>query len=438
MTIVIARCFSNGELDQNFGGAGWVRTDVSPPGDGAVLSVDTDTENRITLLAAGGALYRLEFDAAGHQTDSVRIPFFPDGFGVALGIRAALGWRAPEVVGGGQFGLGTSHDPANLAESEGFRPGPIGPPIGALGRLYAVGSPFLTEEGRPVMGVARYFPSGQPDTSWGQGGEATVQFGALDALATCMYVDRRGAVTVGGYAQSSSPTVVGPDFALTRLTADGVVDENFGEDGRVITRFSGATAEPLDSAVAAIVPRPRGGVVAVGTVQINPESFIFALAGYDPDGQLDSDFGVAGTAQDPWTLGTGFGARALAAVDDFSRVIVVGELVSESGFAVARYLPSGKLDGSFGDGGRAAALVEPGAIGRAAHVDLTRDRLIVAGTARNTVGLARWRHGQLDTSFGDAGVAVPAQSRPGERVVVSALDLDEVGRIVVAGTTQSA
>ena len=79
------------------------------------------------------------------------------------------------------------------------------------------------------------------------------------------------------------------DIGLVRYLPDGTLDRTFGDFGRVITDFSHGV-----NAVSALVLQPDGKIVVAGTAVFN-RSDAFALARYLPDGTRDLTFGSNGT-----------------------------------------------------------------------------------------------------------------------------------------------
>jgi uncharacterized delta-60 repeat protein len=76
----------------------------------------------------------------------------------------------------------------------------------------------------------------------------------------------------------------------------------------------------------------------------------FALARYQPDGELDRSFGEGGTVD------TAIGGDALAqglAIRDGARIVAAGFTTTgdQRDFVLARYQPAGKLDKHFGADG---------------------------------------------------------------------------------------
>ena len=92
--------------------------------------------------------------------------------------------------------------------------------------------------------------------------------------------------------------------------------------------------------VGAIAVQSDGGIVAAGTASRGG----WALARYLPDGSLDESFGIGGKVKTSVADGTLY---ALALAPE-GKIVVAGRE------EVARYLPNGTLDQNFGAGGRAS------------------------------------------------------------------------------------
>src|SRR5206468_4037229 len=77
---------------------------------------------------------------------------------------------------------------------------------------------------------------------------------------------------------------------------------------------------------------------------------------------------------------------------------------SNDAWAVVRFKPNGRLDSTFGNGGKVVTNWS-GANDEAWGVLVLRNgKIVVAGYARGTFAAARYTPtGQVDTSFGDAG-----------------------------------
>src|SRR5205823_3136702 len=108
------------------------------------------------------------------------------------------------------------------------------------------------------------------------------------------------------------------DFALARYNADGSLDNDFGNGGKVITGFSGA----FSSAATALALQSDGKIVVAGDSRANG-SRDFALARYNPDGSLDSGFGNGGKVITDFNNGSDDSARAIVLQAD-GKIVVGG------------------------------------------------------------------------------------------------------------------
>jgi uncharacterized delta-60 repeat protein len=134
------------------------------------------------------------------------------------------------------------------------------------------------------------------------------------------------------------------------------------------------------------------------------------LARYLPDGRLDPSFGAGGVVTTD-LFGNDDVARALAIQRD-GKIVVVGHSRApdeDTDFSLTRYLPDGQLDPSFGEGGK-VLLDFFGLDDQSEDVVILPDGSIVVGGASVTpsgtdFALARFdRHGRLDSSFGEDGL----------------------------------
>lgn len=101
---------------------------------------------------------------------------------------------------------------------------------------------------------------------------------------------------------------------------------------------------------AAVVVQPDGKVIVVGTVATGAGTWSPALARFLPNGTLDATFGSGGRVVDP--LGIGNQTGAAAHLLPTGRILVAGTLESgppgNSEFYVLRLLENGSVDGTFG------------------------------------------------------------------------------------------
>jgi len=143
-------------------------------------------------------------------------------------------------------------------------------------------------------------------------------------------------------------------LAVLRLTARGKPDRAFGGDGLTTARFS------RNAFANALALLPSGKVLAVGRRErLAPKKPpVWALARFRADGGADRSFSGNGVRTTEFgRVFTDDDQQAVAvAVEGDGRAIVAGipavTTSAGAGIGLARYLPGGGLDRSFGNGGK--------------------------------------------------------------------------------------
>ncbi|MGH9034911.1 MAG: delta-60 repeat domain-containing protein, partial [Acidimicrobiia bacterium] len=234
------------------------------------------------------------------------------------------------------------------------------------------------------------------------------------------------------------------DFALVRYTADRSLDPSFGGGGMVTTDFG----DSYDWAYAQAL-QPDGRIV-VGGVSDRGGSKNLALARYLPNGALDGSFGQNGLVAEGRRPLTTDIVRSLVLQPD-GRILVAGvtfedkvSIDPQGDFILARYLPDGSPDPTFGVGGVVTTDFGDGSYDDAYALVLQPDGRILLGGYSTSAGgpgvlfgadqlaLARYTPAGLpDMGFGRGGkVVVDAGSLDEE---IRALALTPAGAIVAAG-----
>jgi uncharacterized delta-60 repeat protein len=199
----------------------------------------------------------------------------------------------------------------------------------------------------------------------------------------------------------------------------GSLDRSFGRGGKVTTAMS-----PGGAGVFAVAIQSGGKLVAAGSSGQEPNN-VWALARYLANGRLDPSFGTGGKVT------TQFGQTVFALAIQEDGKIVAGGTGGASRYVLARYSPNGTLDRSFGTGGTVTTF-SPGVDALAIQKD---GKIVAAGggdKASNQVfALARYNpNGTLDRSFGTGGKVTTA-------IGTDAVPLDLViqpdGKLVAAG-----
>jgi uncharacterized delta-60 repeat protein len=276
--------------------------------------------------------------------------------------------------------------------------------------------------------VARINSKGLFDSSFGVGGEVTVDFGGFD-MASAVALRPDGKIIVAG--RKSNGTNGTDDFAVAQFNPDGAVDGSFGVGGKSAADFGG------EDSAAAVALQPDGKIVVAGSTKKGPASYDFAVARIKPNGYFDNSFGTGGKVT------VDFGGDDLAhavALRPDGKIVVAGYTTKGTNgrdFAVVRINRDGTIDSSFGAGGKTAADFGGDEIGYA--VALQADgKIVVAGdTTKGTnfddFAVARINpNGLYDRSFGAGGrMTVDFGGREGAAAVV----LQPGGKIVVGGYT---
>ena len=356
-SVALARYNADGSLDTSFGEAGHVVTSgfdgqglgATMQADGKIVVaglIDADTTPRV-------AVYR--FTADGELDTS-------------FGVGGVADTTAP--------GLGII---------------PVGVQVQSDGKIVVAGG-----DGEDFY-VVRLDTDGSLDATFGDGGVTQVDISNFEQ-ASGLVILPGGGILVGGLTNTN-----GYDFALIKLTAAGVLDSAFGDDGVVVTQVGSG----LDASYS-ITVQPNGQILQAGYAQ-SSNGVDFALVRYAADGTLDADFGTGGIVTT--RVGSGQGQGTSVEVLPDGKILVGGGILRGNSydFGVVRYNSDGSLDTSFG-GGDGIAVVDLGT-----QQDLPFD-MVVQGDGKIVLfgfglpngydfGLARFNaDGSLDTTFHQTGL----------------------------------
>ena len=292
--------------------------------------------------------------------------------------------------------------------------------IQADGKIVAAGHSLGP---KPKFALARFRVNGTLNITFGGDGTVTTTIGGDGAVANAVAIQADGKIVAAGQSFGSNP-----EFALARYNGDGTLDTTFGTDGKVTTDFTG-----VGDLATAVAIQADGKIVAAGTGSGSPE-----LARYDPAGTLDPTFGNEGRVVTDFSGFASFLAYAVAIQAD-GKIVAAGEHFEcfidgcESGFLLLRYNTDGSLDTTFGGDG-----VTGGFPGWANAVAIQVDgRIVAAGEWLNPPNDPRFAvlryktDGTLDQSFGKRGWVLTDFTRGTDVAQGVAIQAD--GKIVAAG-----
>ena len=402
---VLARYLPDGSLDPTFGATGVVTPTFNAYNGDNVLALALQPDGRIVI---GG----LTHDNSGNA-QGVLARYMPDGT-----LDATFGTAGEVIVA----------TPGIRFQALLIAPG---------GKILTGGAAYIQNYGSDTNFIlCRFNPDGSPDASFGSGGQVVTAFPTTSSIQGLAFANGSTILAAGSTGKGDSRA-----FALARYQPDGSLDPTFGRGGLVSTAWlhgGGANA-------VTILPGDR--ILAVGDADLGtPTGSDMALARYQANGTLDPSFGNGGLLTTAFAAGASE-ANALALQPD-GKIVVAGQDQGAGGadFVVARYLGDGRPDPAFGAGGHVSS--DFGGPEQANALAIQPDGKIVVAGGQDRVAnnlyyqdflLARYLpDGRLDTSFGSGGHVVTAFPAPPSFIgtsggVVQALVLQPDGKILAGG-----
>src|SRR5215207_7733914 len=128
--------------------------------------------------------------------------------------------------------------------------------------------------------IARITDLGVLDSTFDTDGKARFDFQGQNDAAYGVAIQPDGKIIMAGYAGMASR-----DWGLIRVSDTGVPDQNFGNDGRVVTDFNNLLEEARS-----VVVLPDNKIVVAGTVSQPQGGSDFALVRYTSGGIPDNTF----------------------------------------------------------------------------------------------------------------------------------------------------
>lgn len=394
LQFALARYNADGSLDTEFGEAGKVKTDFYPLGAQfeVAYAVALQPDGKIVAAGYGGDSSRgLDFALARYNSDGTLDKSFGDRGKVVTEFRSFNSTEFIQAIG-----------------------------IQSDGRIVAVGGASSPGFGlNQVFGVARYNTDGSIDPTFGTGGKTSVTFfnnSSINEMPRAVAFQPDGKIVVAGFASSY--------FGIARFNSDGSLDTGFGNGGKVITDFENGGDEAI-----AISLQSDGHMLVAGRSTHSVADEDLAVARYNPDGTLDTNFGVGGMLRaDFFPTGTGISREGLNSIifQDDQKIIAAGFTQFNSDFGVVRYNLDGTLDSGFGLNGK--VVTDFGTSREAPYaLAVQQDGKIVAAgaTGSGDFAIARYDEAALpDFSLGFNATQVNAER--GEKIRVP-VNINRIG-----------
>jgi uncharacterized delta-60 repeat protein len=361
-----------GSLDTCFGVNGYVETDVTGTGDfQGVQAIRVQSDGKIVVGA-----YSRVLGSTGTELFLER--YVPDGSALDLTFGGTGIVKTPLTTSG--------------TDSEILK----GLAIQLDGKIVvAAQMPPTSKKGAEAFAVLRYNVDGTLDGTFGSGGVVVFGFAnGADAYARTIAVDGSGRIVVAGES--------GSVLAVARLTPSGAFDSTFGAGGRATFAAIGSESTYATAIDGAGRPLFAGGLGAVAYV-----------ARLTTSGALDTSFAGKGWAT--FAPGNQTDYFTALAVDPAGKIVAGGRattVVARKGpfytdMLLARLLPNGGLDPSFGNGGVTTQdingtfdVIHGLAIETDGHVIVCAEATATDYTSSDTAVSRFNSNGSLDTAFG--------------------------------------
>jgi len=245
--------------------------------------------------------------------------------------------------------------------------------------------------------LGRLLSDGSPDATFGTNGFISTPIGTDGSAGYALAVQPDGKILLAGVAYNTHN-----NFAVARYLPNGQADQSFSGDGIQTISFGSAS----DDVVRAIALQPDDKILLVGTAT-NSAGSSMALARLHTNGALDASF--SGDGKTTLSIGTFFTDAYTAVLQVDNKIIVVGsaKFGMSDDVALARFLPNGTLDTTFGNAGHTTTNLGSDADSGNAITIQPDGAIIVAGKTginRDFALLRYLSNGTLDKSFGNQGV----------------------------------
>jgi len=338
----VVRLTTTGTLDSSFGSGGTVS--ISFPGD----------------IFDGAQVIGLAIQSDGKIVAG--ISNFNQGFG-PLFILARLN------VNGS---LDTTFGSGGIVETQ---VGPTGGSFGAVASVLALqpdGKILVAGQNAEPGGasgvIARYEANGQLDDTFGSGGLVATPVVAPSAIA--LQPDGKILLASGGSVVAftgAAPRVGLAQAAgtISRYNANGSVDTSFGIAGQAASVVvAGSIAVQTGGGCSSDCKILLGGTV-VATLDINNGNGVgFGLVRYNTNGSVDTTFGQGGAVATSFAPTAPNATSFALALQSNGDIVAAGSAATNSpfspqaaDFALARYTSNGRLDTTFGSGGKVTTAI---------------------------------------------------------------------------------
>ena len=309
--------------------------------------------------------------------------------------------------------------------------------IQADDKIVVVGNTRTLDKSSSAIAAARYNSDGSQDSTFAEDGIFTLDLAVESDIAEAVAIQTDGRIVLAVESENFAPS----DFTVVRLNSDGSLDTSFGGNGVVITAFGPGHDIPYGG----LLLQDDGKIILHGITEtgiLPSKEFDVGVARYDRSGRLDPSFGAGGKVVTD--LGTNWEASFAGALQSNGKIVLAGvvdhlysssSLDTESDIALLRYNSDGSLDTTFADSGieiRDLGGSHEGLIWGGLAIQ-TDGKILAAGYSSGDFLVLRYHsNGSLDISFGNGGFVITDFGDGSDYGRAIAIQAD--GKIVVAGS----
>lgn len=209
---------------------------------------------------------------------------------------------------------------------------------------------YLSQNSHNQFFLARFKNNGEFDSTFNNTGIVVTDFNSSSAnCLTDMALQPDGKIIQTGYSVIDFI----PRFSIVRYNSNGSIDQNFGENGKVITSIG------QKSYARNIAIQKDGKIIVAGESMF--DTYDYTMVRFNENGSLDTYFGVEGVIKTNMVESPKISqdyAKSLIIQPD-GKIILAGESWIDGemqDFSLIRYMNNGSIDESFGINGKTFAM----------------------------------------------------------------------------------
>ena len=266
----------------------------------------------------------------------------------------------------------------------------------------------LIEQEENDIRLERMHKDGAYDLTFGTEGRTVVNFEEQLYISKLISQSDEKILLFGRQEDSLNQLQV----VVIRLEKNGLVDTSFGDGGVIISDFVDFNIRINNIAV-----QEDGKLIVVGENYFPPvlgtvRTSDCLMLRFNTNGSLDETFGNKGIVLMDFNNREGDFSEVSVLKD--GKIIAAGDFenqLREQDIGLAKFTSEGKLDTTFGDGGKVALNINLADDFLGYMTILENDEILIGGSANNRVKedilLVQMRsNGQLDTTFGEGGITL--------------------------------